>query len=563
MRRRSIVMLAAFGAMSLSAWRFGLAREKWPSPDAETRRQMGEIKRQEDETAKRIETELANHPVEGKPYIPQAVNPEDLPQANIPAFPGAEGAGKFSFGGRGGRVFVVTSLEDSGPGTLREACESIGPRIAVFNVAGIIHLKRPLHILAPYMTIAGQSAPGDGICVADRTTHIDTHDVVIRHMRFRRGATDVFDRDDALGGNPVGNVIVDHCSASWGFDENLSLYRHMYEPKDGGPARKLPTLNLTIQWCISSEALNTYNHAFGGIWGGRNTSFHHNLFASNTGRNPSIGMGYDFNFTNNVLFNWRHRTCDGGDETTLANIINNYYKPGPAASNGDIQYRVVMPASGHVAKGAPPVFGRYYVSGNYVEGNEKVTANNWDGGVQFRIADAEEALVVKTSDQIPKAMLATVYAEKPLPIPPVTLQSAQECYPAVLANAGATLPHRDPVDLRIIEEVRTGKVTYEAGKGIITNISQIGGFPEYKGEPNADLDADGIPIWWKIKYGLKPHDRSEAAKDCNGDGYTNIEKYLNGIDPSKRLDFKDPQNNVSTLTLARLLPPARNEGASR
>src|SRR5262249_39012799 len=212
---------------------------------------------------------------------------------------GGGGAGRSSSGGGGGGGSVAPSLADSGPGTLREACEAAGPRTVVFNVAGIIRLKRPLHIRAPYLTIAGQSAPGDGVCVAGFTTHIDTHDVVLRYLRFRRGATNVFDRDDALGGNPVGNVIVDHCSTSWGLDENLSIYRHMYEPGDGGPARKLPTVNLTIQWCISGEALDTYNHAFGATWGGRNTSFHHNLFACNTGRNPSIGMGYDFNFTNN------------------------------------------------------------------------------------------------------------------------------------------------------------------------------------------------------------------------------------------------------------------------
>jgi hypothetical protein len=486
--------------------------------------------------------------------------PEDLAQASIPAFPGAEGAGRFSFGGRGGRVYVVTSLADGGPGTLREACEATGPRMVVFNVAGVIRLKEPLHIRAPYITLAGQTAPGDGVCIAGFTTHIDTHDVVIRYLRFRRGATDKRDRDDALGGNPVGNVIVDHCSASWGLDENLSIYRHMFQPREGGPPRKLPTVNVTIQWCISSEALNTYNHAFGGTWGGRNTSFHHNLFACNTGRNPSIGMGYDFNFTNNVLFNWRHRTCDGGDETSRGNVINNYYKPGPATQDGPVRYRVVLPNGKRPPRGAPntePDYGRWYVTGNRVVGNAKVTADNWAGGVQFRVGGSVEEAEVKTAEQLLGPLYAQTRADRPLPMAPVTLQPATEAYQAVLAGAGATLPRRDAVDERIIEAVRTGRVSHEEGKGIITDIQQVGGYPEYKGVPAQDSDGDGMPDWWEIKYGLNPRDPADATKDASGDGYSNIDKYLNGIDPTKRLDFKDPRNNVNTLTRAKLTAPEK------
>src|SRR5207253_2044587 len=164
-----------------------------------------------------------------------------------------------------------------------------------------------------------------------------------RYLRFRRGATDKFDRDDAFGGNPVGNVILDHCSFSWGLDENVSLYRHMYDPKDGKPARKLPTVNITIQWCISSEALDTYNHSFGSTIGGHNSTFHHNLWANNTGRNPSIGMDGDFNLVNNVMYNWRHRTVDGGDQKSRYNIINNYFKPGPITPATAIGHRVFKP----------------------------------------------------------------------------------------------------------------------------------------------------------------------------------------------------------------------------
>jgi hypothetical protein len=217
---------------------------------------------------KHIVDEEAKH---GKPYIPWAAKPSDLPQAKTVAFPGAEGGGAYSFGGRGGKVYVVTNLEDSGSGTLREACEQGGARIIVFNVSGIIKLKSPLIIRAPYVTIAGQSAPGDGICVAGESVWINTHDVVIRYMRFRRGATDVTRRDDAIGGNPVGNIMIDHVSASWGLDENMSIYRHVYDPKDGSKPVKLPTVNVTIQNSIFSEALDTYNHAFGSTIGGLNS----------------------------------------------------------------------------------------------------------------------------------------------------------------------------------------------------------------------------------------------------------------------------------------------------
>src|SRR4051812_3009311 len=260
----------------------------------------------EDEAWLMAQPELEAWAKKGKPFIPGAAKPSDLPQAKIPAFPGAWGGGMYSFGGRGGKVFVVTSLEDAGPGTLREACNAVGPRVVVFNVAGTINLKNRIRIRAPYITIAGQTAPGDGVCVRGATVAVDTHDVVIRHLRFRRGETDVANRDDALGGNPVGNVMIDHVSASWGLDENLSMYRHMYSLPEGGPDRKLPTVNITIQWSISSEALNTYNHSLGSTIGGHNSLFHHNLWASNAGRNPSIGMNGDFGFVNNVVYNWRH-----------------------------------------------------------------------------------------------------------------------------------------------------------------------------------------------------------------------------------------------------------------
>jgi hypothetical protein len=534
---RCVLVSAVVLAALLAPNRLVFAHEKWPRPTEEAKRESEAVKRHEEEVWKRIEPEVLAWAKKGKPFIPSASKPEDLPQASVPAFPGAEGAGKFSFGGRSGKIYVVTNLADSGPRTLREACEAAGPRTVVFNVSGIIHLKRRLTIFAPYLTIAGQTAPGDGVCVAGRTTQVNTHDVVIRYMRFRRGETNVFDRDDALGGNPVGNIVVDHCSASWGLDENLSMYRHMYSPGKGKPDQKLPTVNITIQWCISSEALDPYNHAFGGTWGGRNSSFHHNLFACNTGRNPSIGMSYDFNFINNVLFNWRHRTVDGGDQFSLINCINNYYKPGPKTPDTAIRCCVVRP-NPTVSKADPtPKFGKVYASGNLVEGNDKVTADNWAGAVQIRIGGSEEAAQLAAPDAV-AGLLESIRVPKPFPMAPLAIQTARDAYESVLAGTGATLPRRDPVDLRIVQEVRTGKVTYEAGQGIITDIRQVGGYPEYKGEPFPDLGADGIPLWWKKKFGLDPKDISLASKDLKGDGYTVIEDYFNGVEPRKKVAGK-------------------------
>jgi hypothetical protein len=501
--------------------------------------------RLDDAAWQRIQPDLVAWGKKGKPYISRVLQVEDLPQADIPAFPGAEGGGMYSFGGRGGRVFVVSSLDDSGPGTLREACEAAGPRIVVFGVAGVIHLKRPLDIQAPYITIDGHTAPRDGICIAGQTTELNTHDVVIRYMRFRRGITEYYNRDDALGGEPLGNIIVDHCSCSWGLDETLSLYRHMYEAPgddDRDHRIKLPTFNLTVQWTIITEALNPYNHAFGGTWGGRNSTFHHNLLACNTGRNASIGMGYDFNFINNVIFNWRHRTLDGGDDTSRVNCINNYYKPGPVTMD-KVRNRICQILSWTRRPDPTPRYGIWYVNGNYMDGNEAVTTDNWNGGVDIagESASNEDA----DNDDHPRNLPAKIRATHPFPMAPVTIDSAQQAYDLVLDHGGANLPKRDSVDQRAVEQTRTGKVQYK--EGIITDIKQVGGYPEYKGDPITYTQNDGIPDWWKQKYGLDIHDPSVATKDCNGDGYTNIEKYLDGLDPTKKVDWKDLKNNINTL----------------
>lgn len=547
----------------------GFARESWPPmPDDEKQRQ-DTWKQHEDAVLAAVQPALAEGAKQGKPFIPWASKPGDLPQAKIPAFPGAEGGGEFSFGGRGGKIYVVTNLNDSGPGSLREGCEAGGPRTVVFNVAGIIHLTMPIFIEAPYLTVAGQTAPGDGICIAGESLMDNAHDVVIRYVRFRRGSTNIFDRQSGLAGSPVGNIIIDHCSASWGNDQTLDTYRHMYQPPGGGPAQKLPCVNDTIQWCLITEGLNTYNHAFGGDWGGRNSGFHHNLFASNTGRNPSIAMTYDFNFVNNVLFNWRHRSLDGGDKNSEYNIINNYYKPGPATLDDAVRYRILEPAQSWTKAEKVSRWGKAYVAGNIVVGYTNVTADNWDGGVQFSKSPDADATsgkgLITDSNELAK-IIADVRVDKPFPMPAMTIQSAQDAYESVLANVGANLPKRDSVDERAIRQTRTG-VTWgmgemvpvkrmpglaknnigSSGNGIITDIAQVGGYPDYKGEPFKDVGADGIRQSWKEKYHLDVNDADLASKDLAGDGYTVMDKYLAGLDPTKKIDWSDPQSNVNTL----------------
>lgn len=517
--------------------------------------------RSSDEAFARALPEIQAWAAKGKPYLPGAAKPGDLPQAKIPAFPGAWGGGMYSFGGRGGKVIVVTNLNDSGPGSFRDACEQAGPRIVVFNVSGIIRLKDRISIRAPYITIAGNTAPGDGVCIAGDTVQLDTHDIIVRHMRFRRGKTDAADRDDSFGGNPTGNLIIDHVSASWSLDENISMYRHMFDHDDDPktPTLKLPTVNITIQNSISSESLSTYHHAFGSTIGGLNSTFHHNLWASNTGRNPSVGMYGDFTFVNNVLFNWRHRTVDGGDHRSLFNIYNNYFKPGPGTPNGDIRYRFLKPESER-SKTVVDNFGKAFVTGNVAEGNPRVSQDNWDGGVQPETRSRER-----------QDVLAKIRVNEPFPHAPLPTTSAQEAYAYVLANAGATLPRRDPVDVRIIESARTGVIAPRtvdpktkqearfygyaekwvdaldeyAAKGYVTNPSEVGGWPDYQGTPYADADNDGLPDAWETANGLNPKDASDATTDLNGDGYTNIEDFINGLDPrAPKTDWTDLKNNV-------------------
>lgn len=517
----------------------------------------------------------------GRPYVPWASRPYDLRQAEIPAFPGAEGGGMYTFGGRGGKVLTVTNLNDSGPGSFRWACEQGGARIVVFNVSGIIWLKSPVAVQAPYITIAGQTAPGDGVCIAGETFEINTHDVIVRHMRFRRGKTSVWSRDDSFGGNPVGNIMIDHCSCEWGLDENISFYRHMFSLGNGRERIKTPTVNVTIQNTISAKALDNWNHSFGSTIGGENTTFMRNLWASNTGRNPSIGWGGVFNFINNVVFNWQHRTADGGDYSTMSNFINNYYKPGPITpKDSPVAYRIIAPESRSMNMLPYRQFGRVYAIGNITEGFTEVTRDNWNGGIQLIDKDgtpgtAEELVLARSNE--------------PFEMPFVSIMPTMRAYEWVLQNVGANLPCRDIVDQRIINEVRTGVPYYiedyeqlvtdnpygdtwglslasqnEQGlfkhrrlpndsykQGIITDPRQMGGYPQYGAwQPYSDSDGDGMPDEWEHRYGLDPNDPTDANGDMNGDGYTNIEKYINAIDPLCNTDWSNLDNNHDTLEAA-------------
>jgi hypothetical protein len=415
----------------------------------------------------------------------------------LPAFPGAEGFGQFSRGGRGGTVLEVTNLEDNGPGSLREAIETRGPRTIVFRVAGTIALRSELVINHDSVTVAGQSAPGGGICIKNYPLIIDADDVIIRYLRSRLG-DEKRQQADALSGIKHKNIIIDHCSFSWGTDEAATL-------RDNE--------NTTMQWCIISESLNHSihekgDHGYGGIWGGKAATFHHNLLAHHASRNPRFnGSRYHgepdkelIDFRNNVIYNWGFNSGYGG-EAGQQNLVNNYYKAGPAS---EPRNRIVEPWDDK---------GKWYIAGNYVDGYPEISADNWAGGVQGEHAGAGRFAA-------------------PFPAAPVRTQSAEEAFISVLAGVGATLPCRDAVDSRIIAEVRSGSATFGGiwgeKRGLIDSQSQVGGWPELaSGESPADADHDGMADEWERRHGLDPADSSDCNGDCSGSGYTNLEKYLN------------------------------------
>jgi pectinesterase len=433
--------------------------------------------------------------------IPASFGLSAVTETKVPAFPGAEGYGRFATGGRGGEVLAVTNLNDSGPGSLRAAIEHPGPRIVVFGVSGTIILKSRLNIRNNDITIAGQSAPGDGICIRDYPVNIDADNVIIRFMRFRLG--DVARQEaDALGGRSRRNIIIDHCSASWSVDECVSFYENQ---------------DLTIQWCLIAESLNDSvhhkgPHGYGAIWGGQRVTFHHNLFAHHKSRNPRFSgssdataddVNHQLDFYNNVIYNWGANSVYGG-ENGEHNMINNFYKPGPATPRAK---------SGRIVNPSEP-YGRFYVTGNKFPGNSSINQDNWAGGVQCD--DPNSA-----------------YAGEPFPTDAVIAQSGFTAYELVLSSAGASL-HRDAVDKRIIGEVRAGTATYRGSRtskpGIIDSQADVGGWPELI-SPAAptDSDGDGMPDDWEQQHGLDPDNSADATGKTLDENYDNIEVYLNSL----------------------------------
>ena len=443
-------------------------------------------------------------------------------QAQQIAFPGAEGFGKYASGGRGGKVVEVTNLNDSGDGSFRSALEQYpnDPITVVFRVSGIIELKTSLVIKRSNVTMAGQTAPGDGICLKDHSFAMsgagkggNKGNIIIRYIRSRPGGT----LKTGLYGFDMENchdVIIDHCSFSWANEEVAAMY---------------DTKNTTVQWCIMSEGLYEAGHAKGhrsycGVWGGQYASYHHNLIADNNSRTVRFngGRAHDtialIDYRNNVIYNWGNPNAPyGGDikipgAVSQVNMVNNYYKPGPATPT-TLKFMHALDA-GKASTGV----GQWYLSGNIMDGDKELTKDNWKG---LDLAEIPEELRPKAKSD--KAFDVAVALPK---------QSAKDAYEDVLKNAGATLPKRDATDARVVNEARTKTATGMGafGKpGIIDRPSAVGGWATYNSATvPVDTDHDGMPDEWEKKHGLNPNDAKDGNKLAK-DGYTMLEKYLNAL----------------------------------
>jgi pectate lyase len=450
---------------------------------------------------------------------------ETFTAANPPpqqlAFPTAEGYGKYTKGGRGGAVIEVTNLDDSGTGSLRAAVQAGGPRTVVFRVSGTIILNSNLTISNPYITIAGQTAPGDGICIRRYPLVIATDQVIIRYLRVRLG-DESGGESDAMSARWQSKIIVDHCSASWSEDETLSFYW---------------CDSLTVQWCLISESLYNSNHpkgahGYGGIWGGENSTYHHNLLAHHSSRNPRFAASSgNTDHRNNVIYNWGFNSAYGGEAydtswqgaMSTVNMVANYYKAGPATKSG-VVYRIVNPST----TGTTANYGLWFVANNFVYGYPNVTADNWTLGVQGP-ADSVKARI--------RSAVSFSYC-------PIEGQTAEEAYVSVLSEVGANRPKRDSIDLRILGEVQSGTATYEGATyrivqgfpssapttGIIDSQTDVGGWPVLNTLPAPpDSDHDGMPDTWESAHGLNPIDPLDRNGIGEG-GYTNLEVYLNSPD---------------------------------
>ena len=426
----------------------------------------------------------------------------------IPAFPGAEGFGAYARGGRGGRVIEVTNLNTSGPGSLQAACSAEGPRIVVFRVSGII--EGGLGIAKPFLTIAGQTAPGDGICLRNGTLTVAAHDVIVRHLRVRPG-DHPFGRGPSnrdcldVSGDRTRDVIIDHCSFSWGIDENVSTW---YGPR-----------NVTIQWCISSESLLDSlhpkgPHGMGMLLGNRDNTVtvHHCLLAHNSGRNPLLASrgktASIFDFRNNVIYNHGKWSCTHFGSASRLGVINFVGNTIKMGANG-------MPS-------------RPRGLGITVKRGQKayVRDNVWPGRPA---GDVDDWLVVGGClGPKRKPVSEAGRLREPTAAPRVTTEPATRAYESVLSFAGCSRPVRDVVDARIMQEVRarTGH--------IIDSQEDVGGYPDYaSATPPADTDHDAMPDSWEKRHGFNPNDASDGPKDRDGDGYTNVEEFLNETDPTK------------------------------
>jgi len=440
------------------------------------------------------------------------------------AFPGAEGYGKYATGGRGGKIFIVTNLNDKGPGSFREAAESKMPRMILFAVSGTIHLETPLGI-RENVTIAGHSAPGDGICIADRPVSLKGNNIIIRYLRFRMG--DKYERGekvdgsgsaDALGAQRRNQVIIDHCSISWSTDEAFSVYLGD---------------STTLQWNLIAEPLNySYHfekgdtdfeqHGYGGIWGGQHLSAHHNLFAHCNSRTPRLngsrnGSPEFVDYQNNVVYNWGANNIYAGEGGTY-NIVNNYFKPGPSTKKS-ARSRFLNPYK----KGDEIPFGKFYVAGNEAEGFPEVLADNGKG-VELNKGTEEERI---------GALVKTPFSSIEVP-----LVKAKKAYEEVLSGVGASFK-RDTLDLRILRDVEqgTGKLIDVQGgfpRGTAFELTK-NAWPELKSQPApADSDKDGMPDVWEKSHQLNPADAADANQVDNVNGYTNLELYLHSLLENQR-----------------------------
>ncbi|MFV0520993.1 MAG: polysaccharide lyase family 1 protein [Mangrovibacterium sp.] len=447
------------------------------------------------------------------------------------AFPGAEGYGRNTTGGRGGKVIYVTNLNDTGAGSLRAAINTKEPRIVLFKVSGTIALNSELSISNGNITIAGQTAPGDGITLRNYPVTVKSDNVIIRYVRFRMGDKAKAE-GDALGGRFHKNIMIDHCSISWSTDEACSFYANE---------------NTTVQWTIISESLANSVHAkgahgYGGVWGGKNASFHHNLMASHSSRTPRFGETPDNDFAltdlvdvrNNVYYNYAGEGCYGGEGMNI-NIVNNYYKPGPATPDNGKAYRIAQ-LGPYISNTSSPIFGvwgTFYVNGNYVYGHSETTNDNWNYGIynQFwhTFNEGGEFAYMNTEES-----RNAMHLRAPLKSGTVTTHTAEKAYELVLNYAGASLS-RDEVDERAVNDTRAGSASIMDGgngstNGLIDTQDAVGGWPELVStDAPKDTDSDGMPDEWETTNSLNPNDASDAQKTAVDGEYPNIEAYINGL----------------------------------